>query len=461
MASPRVLLLLALLPLAAAGCRRSRPVLSRGDASVVLLAPPVPLPPGLTPVTEREPSAPGEGPMLLALAGTPGLAVVGTLAPGPGQPADGEDLYALEIPGGTPAPDGGSAGDARPPDAAPAPSNRALSIELTPAEGLATVLQMRTAAGVVLGTSTGAAGAHHGLPNISVRPGERYLISVRLDRGRKNAPAPPPPQPATYVLAVRETSLGAGDEREPNDTPDTATALGPAHAAPEMAGYFGTGSDRDYYRVPIGELSEATLVSVFLTPPSSVTASLTVFDRAGARLQSVRGHPGERLVLRNLSPAALSPPAADGAPGFFFIAAETAGVADLEHRYVLGVRSEPSPEGEREPNDQPVRATPVSPGISSGYLGAGDVDFFRCDLAAGAEIAVQVVPSRKVDVVVELLLPGAARPQRSDASKRGQGEKLTARADAAGSALIRVQGRRPGDYDNDEPYSLTVEVRGP
>jgi beta-hydroxyacyl-ACP dehydratase FabZ len=265
MASRRFLLVLALLPLVGSGgCRRSRPALSRGDASVVLLAPPVPLPPGMTAVTEQEPSAPGAPPMVLPLAGSPGLAVVGTLAPGPGQPPDAEDLYALEMPGGVLPPDGAVPTDARPPDAAPAPSNRALAIELTPAPGLATVLELRTAAGAVLGTSTGAAGAHHGLPNISVRPGERYLIAVRLARPRKNAPpAPPPAQPATYVLAVRETSLGAGDEREPNDTPETATALPPAHAAPEIAGYFGTAADRDFYRVPIGETSEATLVSVF------------------------------------------------------------------------------------------------------------------------------------------------------------------------------------------------------
>jgi hypothetical protein len=456
--SSRAVLLL-MVPLAAgSGCRRSRPVLSRGDASVVLLAPPVPLPPGLTPLTEREPTTPGEAPMLLPLAGSPGVAVVGTLAPASGQPADTEDLYAVEVPGGTPAPDGGGTADARPPDAAPPPSNRALAVELSPSEGLATVLELRTAAGAVLGSSTGAAGAHHGLPNISVRPGERYLIAVRLDRPRKNAP-PVAPGPATYVLAVRETSLGAGDEREPNDTLENATPLGPAHAAPEMAGYFGTGGDRDFYRVPIGEASEATLVSVFLTPPSSITASLAVFDRAGTRLQGVRGHPGERLVLRNLSPAALSPAAPDGAPGFFYVAAQTEAGADLEHRYVLGIRSEPSPETEREPDDQPVRATPINPGISSGHLGPGDVDFFRCEVAAGAEIAAQVSPPKKVDVVIELLLPGAVKPQRADAARRGQSERLTARATAAGPALIRVQGRRPTDYDNDEPYSLTVELR--
>jgi hypothetical protein len=456
-------LLLLVVTGAGSACRRSRPVLSRGDASVVLLAPPVPLPPGLTPLNEQEPATPAEAPMVLPLAGSPGLALVGTLATAGGA-ADDEDVYAIEMPGGVPTSDAGpgAATDARP-DAASAPANRALSIELTPAEGLATDLEMRMASGVVLAGSSGSAGVRHGLPNIAVRPGERYLIVVRRARARKGAPAAPPPtaQSATYVLALRETALGAGDEREPNDTLENATALGPAHATPEVAGYFGTRTDRDYYRIPLGESSESTLLSVFLTAPSSVTASLTVFDRTGAKLQSVRGQPGERVVLRNLAPAALSPPAAEAPVPFFFIAAQTEGVADLQHRYVLGVRSEPSAEGEREPNDQPVRATPAAPGILSGFLGAGDVDFFRCEVPAGAELAVQVAPPKRTDVVLELLLPGAARPQRADAVRRGQIERLTAPVSTAGAALVRVQGRRATDYDNDEPYSLTVELRVP
>jgi hypothetical protein len=116
-------------------------------------------------------------------------------------------------------------------------------------------------------------------------------------------------------------------------------------------------------------------------------------------------------VLRNLAPAALSPAAADGSPGFFYVPSRPPG-GDLEHRYVLGVRSEPSPRRARAERSA-VPRHPDRSGIYSGYLGAGDVDFFRCELPAGAEIAVQVAPSRKTDLVLELLLPGSARPQRA------------------------------------------------
>jgi hypothetical protein len=456
---PLVLALMLISSVAAPGCRRSRPVLSRGDASVVVLAPAVPVPPGLTAISEVEPVAAAEPPMVLPLAGSPGLAVVGTLGHAPDQPPDEEDVYAVEMPGGPPAPD---TTDARPVDAAAAPPSRALAIELQPAEGLATVLEMRAASGTVLAGSSGGAGARHGLPNIGVRPGERYLIAVRRSRPRKGDPAAAATGKAiSYVLAVRETALGAGDEREPNDTVESATPLGPAHAAPEMAGYFGTPTDRDFYRVPIGEASESTLLSVFLTPPSSVTASLTIFDRTGAKLQSVRGVAGEKLMLRNLAPARLSPPAAEPAAGYFFVSVHTEGTADLEHRYVLGVRSEPAAEAEREPNDQPVRASPVGPGITSGYLGRSDVDYFRCEVVAGAELSLELQPPRRTDVVLELLLPGLPRPQRVDAARRGQSERLSARVTAAGPALVRVQGRRATDYDHDEPYMLTLELRPP
>jgi hypothetical protein len=458
----RRLLLSALALLAAspvAACRRSRPVLSRGDAAVVLLAPPVPVPPGVPTVAEREPTAPGDSPMTLALAPGPGLAVLGTLADG--EPPDEEDLYLLEVPGGPPVSDAlVAAGDGGAVIDGGVPASRALSVEVTPAAGLAIMLELRDERGSVLGSSAAAAGERHGLPNVGIRPGGRYQIAVRRNRARKPAAGPVTPPSGGYALILREASLGAGDEREPNDSLETATALGPAHASPEVAGYFGTPKDRDHYRVPVGEASEFTTLSIFLTPPSALAATLTVHDRAGVKVQSARGRPGERVVLRGLAPAALSPAGSpEGEGPFFFVAVQAEGGADLEHRYVLGVRSEPSPGGEREPNDQPVRATSLLPGVVSGFLGAGDVDFFRCEVAPGNELWLELAPPRRADVVLEVLMPAAPRPQRADAARRGQGERLRALATAPGPALIRVQGKRATDYDVEQPYTLTVDLR--
>ena len=290
---PGALVLVALLLAAASGaaaCRRSRPILSRGDAAVVLLTPPVPIPPGLQAVPEREPASASEGPMPLVLAGTPGLAVVGALNEG-GPAPDDEDLFALEMPGGSlPQAEQPAGTDAGTRSDGGLAASRVLTVEVTPAATLATILEVRDAAGVVLGQSSGAAGQRHGLPNVAVQPGGRYLLTVRRDRARKTTPPPAATQPSgSYALVVRETSLGAGDEREPNDSPESATSFGPAHVSPEMAGYLGTPSDRDFYRIPVGEASEATVISIFLSPPSSLGASLTVFDRSGVKLQSARG----------------------------------------------------------------------------------------------------------------------------------------------------------------------------
>ena len=190
--------------------------------------------------------------MPLPLAGSPGLAVVGALLGG-GRPARRRGrLRASSIPGG-------AAGDRRltgrhrrPPSGdAALPSNRALALEVTPAATLATVLELRDAAGVLLGQLLGRGRRE---PRAAQRrhPTRRALP----DRGparpdRKKPPAAPTTRPSgSYALLVREVALGAGDEREPNDSLETATALAPAHAAPEMAGYFGTPRDRDFYRVP-------------------------------------------------------------------------------------------------------------------------------------------------------------------------------------------------------------------
>jgi hypothetical protein len=440
------------------GCRRSRPVLQRGDAAVIVLAAPVPVPAGLQAISEREPASAGEGPMVLPLTPGPGLAVVGTLShPGDSATADSEDLFAIDGPRLPAPPDVFPATS----DTAPAgDSTRALSLEVHPAETLATRLELREAGGPVLGSSSGAPGQRHGLPNMVMFPGGRYVIALRPDaRGRAAAPRAGARPSGSYVLVVRESALGAGDEREPNDSIETATLFGPAHVSPEMAGYFATPRDRDFYRIPIGEASESTVLSVFLTPPSSVAPTLTVFDRNGGKLQSARGYPGERIVLHALAPAALSPPAAVPVPGYFYVLAQPQTGSNLEHRYVLGVRSEPWPGGEREPNDQPVRASVLGPGSTSGFLGPTDVDFFRCEVAAGDGVVLELIPPKRADVVLELLLPGAARPQRADAVRRGQSERLTAAVATGGSALIRVQGRRATDYDFEEAYTGTMELR--
>ena len=99
------------------------------------------------------------------------------------------------------------------------------------------------------------------------------------------------------------------------------------------------------------------------------------------------------------------------------------------------------------------------PGSYSGYLGPGDVDYFRCDVGPGTELALELTPSRRTDVILEVLMPGAGRPQRVDAARRGQPERLVIPAANGGGALIRVQGRRGTDQDLEDPYTVSIDLR--
>ena len=337
-------------------------------------------------------------------------------------------------------------------DAAPAPppAPRSLALTLTPGEQLAVTLSVANAEGRTLGSARAAVGQVHGLPNLAVTPGSPCLVTVR--RVGRALPAGPA---SSYRLLVRLGALGAGDEREPNEAAGEATPLPPAHTGPEAAGFFAGTKDQDWFAIPIGAAAEATVISVELDPPPGITALLTVYDGSAAKVTSVRGRKGERVVLRQLGPAALARGALATAPAFF-VAVSSEGGVDLERRYLLRVRAEDAPSSEREPNDDNPRATPLSAEAPlTGFVTAGDVDLYRVAVPGGQPLTLALAPPAKSDLILEALVPGQPRWAKADAGRRGHTETLALGPTPPGDVFVRVTAKRGGET-GDEPYRITV-----
>jgi hypothetical protein len=436
MRAPALAAALALL-LVPAGCRKQRPRLERGDAAVVVRKSTTPLPEGLTAVPEREPAGPNAAPMPLTLATGGSLAIQGTLTPaGPG---DLEDRFAVQLgdPAAPPAADG-----------AAGPTHQ-LAVELTPAPTLATTVLVRDAAGKLLATSTAAGGQRHGFPNLATGATGQFAVTVK--RAGKTGGKP---EDGGYALVLRSSPLGPGDEHEPNDDLASATPIGPAHSEPQVAGYLGTRGDQDLFRVPLGEVAEGSVLQLDLDTPPEVVASLAVLDAQGKRLCGVKGRKGERLGLRNLEPLRLvggvGAPAAGAA---FHVLVRAEGPGDLTRRYVLGVRSEPAGDREREPNDDVARPSPLGQeNRASGHLPPGDVDTYRIEAPPAAAV-LELQPPPRLDLSLELATPGGGWT-RVERAGRGQPERSPVAPGAP--VLVRVVGKRPTDGELDASYRLSL-----
>jgi hypothetical protein len=438
--------LTAALLVGASGCK-SRVQLSRGDAAVVVTAAPTATPAGARALTELEPNGALGRPTALVFAGTDVLEVTGNLGDD-----DEEDRFTVDLPAPeAPPPALHVADGAAPPPPAPAPPPRQLALELAPAEKLGTSLTVSTPEGRALAVAAAGPGEASGVPNLAVLPGARLLLSLR----RTGHPVPGGPASA-YRLVLRLGTLGPGDEREPNESAAEATPMAPAHTGPEVAGLFGTAKDVDWFVVPVGAVGEATVVSVEVEPPSGSVASVTVHDGGGRRVAGAKGRIGSRVVLRQLSPAALGAGSPAGPP-VFFVAVRADNGPDREHRYLLRVRAEDAPASEREPNDDAATATPLVEDSISGYAPAGDVDVYRLTGAhRGQPITLTLVCPPRADLVIEASPPGAEHWSRADAGRRGQPETLIVTPAGDGDVLIRVTPKRAGETE-DEPYRIKVQ----
>jgi hypothetical protein len=465
-----VVLFAALCSTVAGGCRRAR-IRGRPDGAVVVVAA-RPVDDSSIPLADEvEPNNTLAAAQTLVFTDDPRTAgVSGTLPLGAaGSPAD-TDIFKIVVPAAPLAvPDGGLA-DARVPAPSPsgdagAPPDRRLIVDLRPQEDLAVALQVLDAAGRKIEGSDAESGQPDGFPNIAVTVGGTYFLRLRPVPGAAARSVRSVPDGGTprvgYRLVARVVDFGIGEEHEPNDRAAQATDLGPAVGNPEAAGFFGWRKDEDWYRLPLDGLPPGAVVDLEIDAVEGVSGGLALHDGAGTRISGTRGRRGERVALRNLAvPGGPASPAAGRGRSYYIVVRTEAG-RSLDRRYGLHVHAGLAQEGtETEPNDEPGRASAISDGATTGFLGAGDVDVYRYVPALPVALDIEVTPPEGLNVKIEVL---RARDGQSLASGggagRGQAERLTG-IPVAEPVFIRLSPRR-GEGSQAAPYELRLSSHPP
>ncbi len=330
-------------------------------------------------------------------------------------------------------------------------------VELSGVPAIALALDALDGDGNRLTGGEGGEGEAVVIPDLAVEPGKTYFLRVKpVARPKKEkAGAPPPSDPGHgYELVVLPTPLQPGDEEEPNDAPDHASAVPPGADA---SGWFGRRKDDDWLRVSTEGPPPGATLRLELSAVEGVAPSLQVADGAGQVLATATGGKGDELRLRN---------APSTQPVTLVHLRAESGV-NTEARWTLRAQWEaPLPVGaggaEAEPNDTRERATPLPVGIGappqtvSGFLWPGDVDWYRVRLDGPALARVELAAPEKVNLQLELQAADGATLRKVDDGGAGQPEVVPAWfVPSSGDLFVKVSARgRESAFD--APYRLTV-----
>jgi len=442
-------------------CRRA-PHLRRGKAAPVVVVPRSWDAGGPPAASESEPNNVPAQAQELKWTGSPlATAVSGRIDHNdPGTAVD-VDVFKLIVPGQRPAiaSDAGQAVALR-------SAGRRLSVTIAPEPGFAPILDLLDEALHVVRSLPAGPGETVGLPNMAVLPGYSYYLRVKpalAGKGRSSVDAGVPAGSA-YRLTALLLDFEPADEREPNDRMESADDLtwqGPMALA---AGLFGWRRDEDWYRLSLDGIDAGRVLNLELEGVDGVAASLTVNDSAGKKIARVHGRKGERLTLHNLAlPKAGADAGAAAAGGrcCYLVVRPESGV-DREHRYVLHAEAampEALGNSETEPNDDAAHASPLADGTTTGYLPAGDVDFFRYQCKESRALDVEASAPSRVKVKIEILRERDGQVlAQVGAAKANQPARLFGFLCPVEPILIRLS---QGKYDGNasEPYLLKVASR--
>jgi hypothetical protein len=431
-------------------CRRAR--LSRGDgAAVVVVAPRHDAAPPRS-FEEQEPNDnPGQAQTLVLNAEWPVVDVVGSLA-GQGESAGKDvDVFKLRIPGDSTGQDhvAGRVDGAEPED--PRLTARRLGLEIRPDSGASATLQLLDEGLKVLETVSAEGGETAGMPNMAVQAGRLYYIRVKaVARSRKTAEAP---ADCKYKLSLQLGDFEVADEREPNDALDTAQNVGMAGSA-ELAGVYGWRHDQDCYRIPLPEVSSG--LALVLDGVDGVSAGVQVLAGDGSQLAAAKGRRGDPLTLHNVRIGAAAVDAGAAVRWFYVVVKGESG-QNRSHRYVLHLAfGALKQDSEVEPNDNAGSASPVSDGTVSGFLPAGDIDYFVYGAGEPREISVEVSFPARVRGKVEVVRAGSAQILASAQSKKARQRLTLPKVATMGEPVLLRIAPVKGDGNANEPYALRI-----
>ena len=255
---------------------------------------------------------------------------------------------------------------------------------------------------------------------------------------------------AAYWFALnQEQVLAPNREVEPNNSPESATLLMPKKY---LSGQIGRRlskreSDRDWYRVQVrGVGPQALRASVTGVPNMDIT--LELFDASGGRITgsdaSARGG-GEIISQWTVT------------PGDYFVLVREVWedgkipTENITDAYTIHTKWRPfnAERWELEPNNDPLKATPLEPGaLVQGYLAGGkDRDCFKIAPQGAGTLAIDVPGVPGVNIVLELRNKANEEATEVDEGLISEGEGVRATELSSEKVLLlclrhRMQGNK-------------------
>ena len=265
------------------------------------------------------------------------------------------------------------------------------------------------------------------------------VTNLRLDvaavvRVRRVAKKGQPDVAADYSIEGRCALATATLEREPNDDPARANAIGDT-----VTGTLDP-FDRDVFVLPA--VAEGSTFELELGAMPELATELRV-RRGNDVVISARAGKGGELRMRNV-------PSGEGLVVQLRV---LDGASDSPYALKLGAEAPlDAATVEHEPNDDRARASHVSLSAGTvdvaGYLWPGDVDFYCAD--TGFSARVEAMPD--VDFGLETFDASGKSLTKVNAGKRGSGEVVPL---DAGARCVKVSGLgRSTAFD--APYRLTI-----
>jgi hypothetical protein len=379
--------------------------------------------------------------------------------PSPAEPDAGLDARARE----SPATDSGFSQMAAPFEA----PRIALRIELTGVEGVRHELQVLSEAEAPLFQARGKDGEGLSLRNVGVRAADRivYVVlrSAWSGTGKEAKRGYNPQKP--YTLTVSKEEAGANAELEPNDEIAKATPLPPNSF---REGFISPKGDVDYY---VLRTEQPVLAKFQLSGVERLDLVLSV-------VKPTEDGSGEIVLLRANDGGVKEPEILNNVycPGTCWVKVEGAlrkvdgklvrDYENSEQPYRLTVTVVPdNGTEEREPNNTPETATPISLNhpIRGTIHPKRDVDYFRLDLSAkpvktAIKASVTGVLKLHIGLYLYRMQEGgrSSLVQTADRAKGDAPEIIHYSADP-GIYFLEVRDSKNRESNFQDSYQLTVE----